>query len=124
MLIVFSIILATILVAFWNPIKSLMSLKKVNDYPFYTMTYYGDYGFDKFLKVGAKSDEKLVNLAFLGYNKDKLPTGLSAIPTLIGPYLPFNGMNEKGLVVAWLKEVSHSLMLLENQQLLNLLKEK
>lgn len=32
--------------------KTLSSIKKVNDYPIYTMTYYGDYGFDEFLKVG------------------------------------------------------------------------
>ena len=161
---IFCIILVVVLVVFWKPIKSLASLKMVNDYPFYTMTYYGDYGFDKFLEVGAKNDEELVNfalknllkgydihfkfsevsctcftastpegerifgrnfdfpyspsmliktypdngyaslamvnLAFLGYDKDKLPVGLSAIPTLIGPYLPFDGMNEKGLVIA------------------------
>lgn len=29
---------------------TLNSLKKVDDYPFYTMIYYSDYGFDKYLK--------------------------------------------------------------------------
>jgi hypothetical protein len=31
--------------------KTLASIKKINDYPIYTMTYYGDYGFDDFLEV-------------------------------------------------------------------------
>jgi hypothetical protein len=35
-----------------NQRKTLASIKKVNDYPIFTMTYYGDYGFDDFLKVG------------------------------------------------------------------------
>ena len=34
----------------------LSSLKKVDNYGMYQMTYYGDYGFDEFLKVGAESD--------------------------------------------------------------------
>lgn len=32
--------------------KTLASIKKVDNYPLYTMTYYGDYGFDEFLKKG------------------------------------------------------------------------
>jgi hypothetical protein len=32
--------------------KTLSSLKKINDYPFYTMTYYGDYGFSECLDTG------------------------------------------------------------------------
>jgi len=35
-----------------DQIKTLASIDKVNDYPIYTMTYYGGYGFDEFLKVG------------------------------------------------------------------------
>ncbi len=44
---------------FFNEIRSLVSLKQVDDHPFYSMTYYGDYGFDDFLKTGAKSDRDL-----------------------------------------------------------------
>ena len=52
-----SIVIAGVLAAlFRNELRSLSSLRKVNDYPMYTMTYYGDYGFDDFLKQGAKSD--------------------------------------------------------------------
>jgi len=32
--------------------KTLESIKQIDDYPLYTMTYYGDYGFDEFLKKG------------------------------------------------------------------------
>jgi hypothetical protein len=32
--------------------KTLKSIKQIDDYPLYTMTYYGDYGFDEFLKKG------------------------------------------------------------------------
>ncbi|MGB2907165.1 MAG: hypothetical protein WBB73_08685 [Candidatus Aminicenantaceae bacterium] len=35
--------------------KTLASIKKVNNYPLYVMTYYGDYGFDEFLKIGHPS---------------------------------------------------------------------
>ena len=35
-----------------NEKKSLQSLRKVDDTPFYVMTYYGDYGFEEFLKTG------------------------------------------------------------------------
>jgi penicillin V acylase-like amidase (Ntn superfamily) len=133
----------------------------------YQMTYYGDYNFDEFLTVGAKSDSDVekfvtkkllkglpidfnvtgagctvfvtknekgemvmsrnfdfdyapsmqiytnpdngyasvstVNLSFLGYDKDNLPNGLmNSFLTLAAPYLPFDGMNEKGLAIALL----------------------
>ena len=32
--------------------KTLNSIKQIDDYPLYIMTYYGDYGFDEFLKEG------------------------------------------------------------------------
>lgn len=35
-----------------DQIKTLDSIQKVSDYPIYTMTYYGDYGFDEFIKTG------------------------------------------------------------------------
>jgi len=35
---------------------TLTSLEKVNDYPLYVMTYYGDYGFDEYLKTGRRID--------------------------------------------------------------------
>jgi len=41
-------------------LRSLLSLKKRDDYPIYSMTYYGDYGFDDFLKQGAKSDDDIL----------------------------------------------------------------
>jgi hypothetical protein len=157
-----------IVALFWNEIRSLTSLKKVDDYGSFKMTYYGDYGFDKFLKTGATSDKDIetyvtkrllkglpiklgvtgdgctafvtrnekgeiiygrnfdftyapslqlytkpdngyasvstVNLAFAGYSEDNLPDGLSfkSFLTLAAPYLPFDGMNEKGVAIALL----------------------
>ena len=44
---------------FRNEIRTAHSIKKI-DNNFYTMKYYGDYGFDEFLKIGAGNDEKLV----------------------------------------------------------------
>lgn len=168
-LILISMSAALIVIAlFFNEIRTLATLKKVDDYPMYQMRYYGDYGFDEFLKVGAKSDSDIekfitkrllkglpidlgvtgggctafvtrnekgelifgrnfdftytpslqiiteprngyksistVNLTFAGYSEDKLPKGFSidSFLTLAAPYLPFDGMNEKGLVIALL----------------------
>lgn len=46
----------------------------------------------------------IVNLAFAGYDGNNLPDSslLNRFLTLTGPYLPFDGMNEKGVVVALL----------------------
>lgn len=153
---------------FRNELRSVMSLKKADDYGMYQMIYYGDYGFDKFLELGADSDADIeafvtkrllkglpidlgvtgdgctafvvkndngellfgrnfdflyapslqvhttpesgyasvstVNLAFAGYSKEKLPDGtlFDRFLTLAAPFLPFDGMNEKGLAIALL----------------------
>ena len=42
-----------------NALRTLASIKKVDDYGMFQMTYYGDYGFDEFLKVGAKDHDEL-----------------------------------------------------------------
>lgn len=166
----FAILLVlTATIIFWNELRSLASLKKVDDFPLYQMTYYGDYGFDEFLRTGAKNDGGIeayvtqrllkglpinlgitgdgctafvthtpegdiifgrnfdfdyapslqvftdpddgyasvstVNLTFAGYSADNLPVGgISAnnFLTLAAPYLPFDGMNEKGVSIALL----------------------
>lgn len=51
-----SIIIIAALALFRNELRSLMSLEKVDDYGMYQMTYYGDYGFDEFLEIGAEND--------------------------------------------------------------------
>ena len=147
-------------------IRTLLSLKKRNDYPMYSMTYYGDYAFDEFLTKGMTKDEDLmdfiqnrftkkfafnipragctaflakdeggellygrnydfpttpslllktkplngyasisiVDMMALGFTKDHLPHGLSQkLPLLAAPYLPFDGLNEKGLAVSILQ---------------------
>ena len=151
---------------FINIIRTLLSLKKRNDYPMYSMTYYGDYAFDEFLTKGMTKDEDLmefiqnrfakkmsfdipkggctaflakntngellyarnydfpttpslvlqtkplsgyasisiVDMMALGYTKDNLPSGISKkLPLLAAPYLPFDGLNEKGLAVSILQ---------------------
>lgn len=53
------LLLVTAGVLFFNEIRTLVSLKELDGHPFYTMTYYGDYGFDEFLEVGAESDRDI-----------------------------------------------------------------
>ena len=151
---------------FSNEIRSLVSIRRLDNYGMFQMTYYGDYGFDEFLKTGASGDGDIeefivrrllkglpvdlgitsggctvfvtrdengdiiygrnfdfsyspsmqivtkpkngyasistVNLAFVGYSESKLPSGLNfkSFLTLAAPFLPFDGMNEKGLAIA------------------------
>lgn len=169
-LIITGVVLAALLVVtaalFFNELKTLSTLKQVDEHPLYTMTYAGDYGFDDFLKTGAHSDAdierfvvkrllkgvdidlhitaggctaftaatpersrffarnfdfdfapgmllktqpkngyaslSMVNLAFAGYDKDNLPRGFSSFLTLAAPYLPFDGINEKGVSICLL----------------------
>jgi len=42
-----------------NALRSLDTIEKVDDYGMFRMTYFGDYGFDDFLKVGAKCDDDI-----------------------------------------------------------------
>jgi len=187
-LIVASVILLMIIVVialFWNELQSLASIRKLDDYGMFQMTYYGDYGFDDFLLVGAESDYDIedfvikrllkglpidisitgggctvfmayspenelifgrnfdfnyapsmqvftnprngyasvstVNLAFVGYSEDHLPSGLNfrSFLTLAAPYLPFDGMNEKGLAIALLAVPEAKPPFDENKVMLN-----
>ena len=46
----------------------------------------------------------IVDMMALGFTKDHLPSGLSGkLPLLATPYLPFDGLNEKGLAVSILQ---------------------
>lgn len=163
------IIISALIFLFRNELKTLGSLKMTDNYGMYSMTYYGDYGFDEFLEQGAESDKDIeeyvtkrllkgipiklnvtdsgctafvaenengdiifarnfdftyapsmqlytkpengyasvstVNLSFAGYSEDNLPSdGISFnnFLTLSAPYLPFDGMNEKGVTIALL----------------------
>ena len=42
-----------------NEIRSLLSISRIDDYGMFQMRYYGDYGFDEFLKEGAQNDREL-----------------------------------------------------------------
>ncbi len=56
-----------------------------------------------FVRTAPKNGYKsisMVNLAYIGFGEDKLPTTmLNSILTLAAPYVPLDGMNEKGLAV-------------------------
>ena len=160
------VLLSAFIALFWNEFRSLASIKKIDGYGMFQMTYYGDYDFDNFLSRGAANDRDIelyisrhllkgipiklkisgggctaftarnlkgeflygrnfdfyyapslqlltrpvngyasvstVNLSFAGYSRDNLPSGLnsSSFLTLASPFLPFDGMNEKGLAIA------------------------
>lgn len=162
------IAILTISIVFRSEIRTLSSLRETDDYGMFQMTYYGDYGFDDFLEVGAESDADIeafvtqrllkgipidlgitsggctafvtvnnnneviygrnfdftyapsmqvftnpdngyasvstVNLSFAGYDENYLPSGLNfdSFLSLAAPYLPFDGMNEKGVTIALL----------------------
>lgn len=47
---------------FGNELKTLDSIKKIDEYPLYTMDYVGDYGIDEFLEQGgASNDAELID---------------------------------------------------------------
>lgn len=166
--VVLLVIVIGVIALFWNELRTLFSLEKIDNYGAYQMTYYGDYGFNEFLKVGASSDKDIekfvtkrllkgipinlgvtgdgctafvttnekgeviygrnfdflyapslqlytepkngyksvstVNLSFAGYSENSLPDGslFDRFLTLAAPYLPFDGMNEKGVAIALL----------------------
>ena len=62
-----------------------------------------------------------VNLTYAGYSKDKLPHGLSfdSFLTLAAPYLPFDGINEKGVTIALLAVPEANLTFSESKVTLN-----
>lgn len=50
--------------------KSLNTLKKIDDFPVYTMNFYGDYGFSDYLKEGKKISEELKSFYIADSVKD------------------------------------------------------
>lgn len=69
-----------------------------------------DFVYAPFLQVHTNPDNgyasvSTVNLSFAGYGKDNLPSSgvsFNNFLTLAAPYLPFDGMNEKGVCIALL----------------------
>ena len=172
-----------------NELRSLASIKKVDDYGMYQMTYYGDYGFDEFLKVGAKDHDELetvierlvfkdikdieakinmvgggctvfttrnpdgevvygrnydfgvyspplqlttrpsngyasistASMLYLDYGVNNLPSGLNSnsLATLAAPYIPADGVNEKGVAIALLSVAEAKPPYSENKVTLN-----
>ncbi len=69
-----------------------------------------DFEYAPFMQIYTNPDNgyasiSTVNLSFAGYSKDNLPTsgiGINNFLTLGAPFLPFDGMNEKGVCMALL----------------------
>lgn len=161
---VIGICICVVLFTFRNELRTMNYMKKINQYPFYEMTYYADYGREELEEQGVNSDEALVsfvtkrllkglplevnvdgacsafyvqspeqeyllgrnfdyhpstamlvktepkngyrsismvNLAHIGYGNDKQPDSfINKIFTLAAPYIPLDGMNEKGFAIA------------------------
>ncbi|WP_429971042.1 linear amide C-N hydrolase [Fructilactobacillus sp. Tb1] len=151
---------------FWfhDELQTLSSVKKVSNYPAYTMTYKNDYNLDGLLKQGVSNDSELiqfaskqllkglpltikvpkvgcttfatstpngqhlfgrnfdleyspsmlvktapkngyksismVDLRFLGLTKNSMNNPKKKLITLAAPYIPFDGINEKGVSAA------------------------
>lgn len=169
LLIIMIVCTITVTVLLRNELRSLASIRQIDDYGMFQMTYFGDYGFDDFLLVGAESDRDIeifimerilrgfpidlnitgggctvfvarntagevifgrnfdfpyyspsmqlfthpnnghasvstANLLFMGFHEGNLPSGLNfnSFPVLGAPFLPFDGMNEKGVAIALL----------------------
>lgn len=148
------------------PLRTLASLRRVDDYPLYVMHYYGDYGFSQLLEPatarsatarsvtarwaapalaasaawactgfagttssgvvvgrnfdwihqqalllfthppGAYASVSMVDTSYLGFPRED-PTLLDRRVLLQAPYLPFDGMNERGVAVGMMA-VSHA----------------
>ncbi|MCL2188489.1 MAG: linear amide C-N hydrolase [Defluviitaleaceae bacterium] len=88
---------------FKNAIQSLATLKKVDDYGMFQMTYIGDYGFDEFLKVGVTDaqDEWAFMMKHLlkGIPIDNNPISSGAGNVPPGGCTTFSARNEKGDVL-------------------------
>ena len=82
---------------FKNAIQSLATLKQIDDYGMFQMTYVGDYSFEEFLKVGITDDQEefafMMNhlLKDIPYNPSK-----SMTKALGGGCTTFTARNEKG----------------------------
>ena len=82
--VVLLVIVVGAIALFWNELRTISSITKIDDYGAYQMTYYGDYGFDEFLEVGAQSDAALkgyfCNLAYSSSDQIHLQFGTSYRP--------------------------------------------
>jgi hypothetical protein len=144
-----------------NAEKTLASFKKLDDFPLYVMNYYGDYGFNEYLKSGVRPNQdtesaalksgaaswacscfavrtregfvlvgrnfdwlvhpalllftrppkafasvSMVDISYLGFDRGA-PSESNMRQLLQAPFLPFDGLNERGLAVTMMA-VPHS----------------
>ncbi|MDY7039715.1 MAG: C45 family peptidase [Chloroflexota bacterium] len=78
-------VLMALAIPFHNPLRTLISLRKVDDYPLYVMDYYGDYGFEEFLRVGLETDSRSQS-----YNRENSPLWACTC---------FSALNEEGHLI-------------------------
>ena len=83
------------LLCFFQEIRTIKSLKTYDVKDLYSLNYYADYGFDEFIKVGAKNWDECVE-----YMKKKIAKGLAERIDVLGTNCSsFVVYNEKGEVL-------------------------
>ncbi len=147
------IVSAGLAVLFRDPLRTLLSFRKVDDFPLYTMRYYGDYDLERYLQGKARGNSipfvrggeetagglactcfaalgdgenlvfgrnfdwdtqaalllftdpphgyasvSMIDITYFGYGKIERPW-TDRVKLLDVPYWPFDGLNERGLVV-------------------------
>jgi len=140
-------------VVFHNPLRTLLSFRKVDRFPLYTMRYYGDYGLEDYLRREVPGNSRsplygdgetveelactcfaalgdgesmvfgrnfdwdtraalllftdpshgyasvsMIDITYFGFGKVE-PPWIDRVKLLDVPYWPFDGLNERGLVV-------------------------
>jgi len=65
---------------FKNALQSLATLKKIDDYGMFQMTYFGDYGFDEFLKVGINEADNIGSSLFMKHLLTGIPINYTPTP--------------------------------------------
>lgn len=73
-------LLLTVVFLHLGQIRSLLTLRKVDDRPLYVMRYYGDYGFGEFAKRGAESDKELEGFVMQRILTGRAPTRRTTEP--------------------------------------------
>ena len=89
---VITLLTITVVAVFWRELRSLASIKKIDDYGMFQMMYYGDYGFDDFLKVGAANDDDIEQFVTRRLLKG-LPIALISAGLLAMTFSGFSGIN-------------------------------
>ena len=86
---------------------TVFSTKNETGYILFARNYDFSYTPSMLVKTNPKNGYRsfsVIDMSFLGFSKDYLPKSLSSkLPLMAAPYIPADGMNEKGLAVAILQ---------------------